>query len=179
MPECSVINYDTDLVTHGYINLTRLRIENDQLSLEKIYEKFHREFKYNLGSQDFCSMFEKIQIKSFSEAIAETVGSIMNRAFSSGRNLEPINLSKEICLVYNLPSLHLLKHTLIPELTDDICKKKQFLRTCGMTFPSYQAKLKFPNWSSSVGNFRVKEEEKCKLPVSFFKPVVLRPRLPG
>ena len=66
-------------------------------------------------------MFEKIKIKSFSEAIAETVGSIINRAFSSGRNLEPINLSKEICLVYNLPPLHLLKHTLIPELTDDIC----------------------------------------------------------
>ena len=106
------------------------------------------------------SFFQKIEIKSFSEAIAEGIGSVMKIATGKGRNLEPINFSKEIFLCFNLPPLHILKRTFIPELAREFSKKKQFFRKCANTFPSYQAKLKFINVSSSLGNFRKREEER-------------------
>ena len=68
---------------------------------------------------NFLELFEHIQIKSYSEAIAETVGSIMNIQLGSGRNLHPVNMNKEMFLRFNLAPLHVLKSSLIPEVVKD------------------------------------------------------------
>ena len=57
----------------------------------------------------FASLFQNIQIRSSSEVMAETVGSIMANHIGKGRYLNPHNFSKEICLEYNLgPQVSLL-----------------------------------------------------------------------
>ena len=53
----------------------------------------------------FAALFQNIQIRSSSEALAETVGSIMANRIVKGRYLNPHNFSKEICLEYNLGPL--------------------------------------------------------------------------
>ena len=50
----------------------------------------------------FAALFQNIQIRSSSEAMAETVGSIMANHIGNGRFLNPHIFSKEICLEYNL-----------------------------------------------------------------------------
>ena len=56
----------------------------------------------------FIELFEFLEIRSISEAVVETVGSIMNINNGTGRQLQPVNLSTEICLRFNLGPLHTL-----------------------------------------------------------------------
>ena len=51
----------------------------------------------------FVKLFQHTQVKSYSEAMCETVGSIMKIHGGQGRNLHPANFSKEIFLKFNLP----------------------------------------------------------------------------
>ena len=74
MPECSVIDYDTDLVTHGYINLTRLRIENDQLSLEKIYESFTVSVNIILVLKSFVACLRRLKLRAFQRLLQKLLG---------------------------------------------------------------------------------------------------------
>ena len=55
------------------------------------------------GSGFFIELFQFIMTKTFSEAIAETVGSIMKIHSGRSRNLHPTNFDKEIYIQYNLP----------------------------------------------------------------------------
>ena len=57
-------------------------------------------------------------MRTYSEALCETIGSLMLLAFSSGRGLHPPNLNKEICIRYNAPPLHILKEKFIPIVTN-------------------------------------------------------------
>ena len=57
-------------------------------------------------------------ITSCSEAICETVGSIMNQHAGKNRHLEPRYFSMEIYLRFNLGPLHLMK-ALIKEVLSD------------------------------------------------------------
>ena len=56
----------------------------------------------------FIKFFELVQIQSMSEAMVETVCSIMNINNGTGRQLQPVNFSVEICLRFNLGPLHKL-----------------------------------------------------------------------
>ena len=56
----------------------------------------------------FIEIFECIQVRSMSEAMAETVGSLMNINSGTGRQLQPVNFSVEIYLRFNLRPLHAL-----------------------------------------------------------------------
>ena len=49
-------------------------------------------------------------IRSFSEAVSETVGSIMNQHSARNRYLQPLHFSTEIYLRWNLGPLYLLKN---------------------------------------------------------------------
>ena len=111
-------------------------------------------------------MFQRVQLKTYSEAIAETVGSVMTLAQARFRNLEPVNFSKEIFLRFNLPPLHVLKLTFIPAIARKLMEYKEFHRRLEGT--RRQGKLKYINSSASVGNFRLKEEQHSRLPVNFF-----------
>lgn len=49
-------------------------------SLEKFYETFWHDFHHTEELEHFIEFFEFLQIKSYSEAICESVGSMMNMA---------------------------------------------------------------------------------------------------
>ena len=55
--------------------------------------------------ENFVGLFLHIQIKSYSEALCETVGSIMKMDHGRGRNIHPVNFNKEIYLRLNLHPL--------------------------------------------------------------------------
>ena len=55
--------------------------------------------------ENFVGLFLHIQIKSYSEALCETVGSIMKMDPGRGRNIHPVNFNMEIYLRLNLHPL--------------------------------------------------------------------------
>ena len=55
--------------------------------------------------ENFVGLFLHIQIKSYSEALCETVGSIMKMDHGRGRNINPVILNKEVYLRLNLHPL--------------------------------------------------------------------------
>ena len=67
--------------------------------------------------------------KSYSEAVCETVGSIMRIHGGKGRHLHTVNFSKQIYLNYNLPPLHTLTN-FIGDITNQIVniEKKRLSR---------------------------------------------------
>ena len=66
-------------------------------------------------AQDFIDMFLRIQVESFSEAVCDTIGSIMSTANKKGRNCYPVNFSEEVSLCHNLPPMHILARSFVTE----------------------------------------------------------------
>ena len=135
---------------------------------ERVYERFCRNFAIE-ETKVFRQLFEFVQLKTYSEAICETNGSIMNIVQGKCRNIHPINFSKEIFLRYNLPPLHILKKKIIPEIVNFLAgeKGKEFIRR-GDGFDQQKRKFTYQATSASLGNFRKNEETVSHLPVSMF-----------
>ena len=149
-----------------FIKFARDLIKNNGIDLERIWEKFYMKYKNVDMYENFVGLFQHVQIKSYSEALCETVGSIMKMHHGRGRNVHPVNFNKEIYLRFNLPPLHIMKESLISEavkvkLADE---KKSFIFQTAR-----QDKLKFGHLSSSVGNFRIREDASSHLPIDLFK----------
>ena len=112
--------------------------------------KYWLRFKDVEHTKCFRDFFEFSQSKSYSEALCESIGSIMNQATASGRNMHSENFSKEIFLRVNLPPLHKLYEGLIPDiLKDDIQNGKEFLRKADSNNRQLR-KLNFATTSSSI-----------------------------
>ena len=66
-----------DLYT-GYLRWVILskstREQNAVTTTEKLWEKFFKKYKEDERSVLFIAMFQRVQLKTYSEAIAETVG---------------------------------------------------------------------------------------------------------
>ena len=99
--------------------------ESADTSIEKVYSHYYQSVKTIPESQIFTEFFENIMIRTCSEAMVETVGSIMGIALAKGRNTHPVNFEKEIKLRFNLPPLHLLTEHFIPELVEEIIVLKE------------------------------------------------------
>ena len=123
-------------IDYGYLTYLKFshkesldKARNDKINSEFIYEKY---CKTNTQSEDlaFQQLYEYVNIRTYSEAICETIGSMMAISLSNGRNLSPFNLEKEICLKFNLPPLHILNETFVPEIAKEWRekggKKKEF-----------------------------------------------------
>jgi len=149
-------------------NLKAKRQKNDNLSLERFYVEFCDKFNCD-ETAVFRDLFEYVNVRTYSEALCETIGSLMLLAFSSGRGLHPPNLNKEICIRYNAPPLHILKEKLIPKVTRIWIEqeKKEFSRK-GEDDNRQNRKFKFKSVSASIGNQRLKEESNTMLPLSLF-----------
>ena len=95
-----------------------------------------------------------------SEAMAETVGSIMNINSGTGRQLQPINFSVEICLRFNLGPLHALAG-----LVKDVMEKhgKDYFRRAP------PRGIKVTNTSVAIAIYRKKEESCCHIPYNIFE----------
>ena len=117
--------FSSDTCLEGYLLFLRtsesqrrraVRDNKKEPSPEEMYEIFALSVTEH-GRDDvepFKDLFEFVQIKVYSEAICENVGSVMNIANGTCRNLHPVNFAKEIYLRVNLPPLHTLKLTFIP-----------------------------------------------------------------
>ena len=108
----------------------------------------------------FIELFECVQIRSMSEAMAETVGSIMNINSGTGRQLEPVNFSAEIYLRFNLGPLHRLTG-FIKEVA--LKHGKEFFRK------EIPRALNVKETSAAIRSFRQKEESKSHIPYNIFE----------
>jgi hypothetical protein len=133
--------------------------------IETIWIKYWNKYGHDPNVLPFIELFQFVQGKSFSEAICETVGSIMNIHKGRGRNLHPVNYAKELYLRFNLGPTHILAEHFIPEIVE--IKTEEENKSYFTKAPL--AKLKYDAWSSTIGNFRVNEVEKCHLPCDFFQ----------
>ena len=73
-------------------DLKAKRQKNDNLSLERFYVQFCDKFNCD-ETAVFRDLFEYVNVCIYSEALCETIGSLMLLAFSSGRGLHPPNLN--------------------------------------------------------------------------------------
>ena len=163
-------SYDTEKLAQGYCCFVEFRKSQPRdVNLETIYSGFIRKYGQLDITAEFRDMFERIQIKSCSEAVCETVGSIMKIAKGKGRNCLSVNFSKEIKLCYNLPPLHVLSKSFIPEIVKTLTSHKEFFRKGDKKSQSILSRLKSTSLSASLYNFREEEEKKSKLPVDLFK----------
>ena len=164
-----------DRIVEGFIEFARVASELSEESLEFKYQVFKEKCGTEAKSKVFCLLFEWIQLKSFSEAYAETVGSIMVVSTAKGKHVQRENLGKNICLNFNLPPLHILDESFVKELADDLVRKKElrFFRKLEVKRPSWVKKLKNSNLSSSIHNFREEKEKKnMRLPLKLFRAPV-------
>ena len=141
------------------------------LSLENIYKSFHKKIILIPEIDLFIQFFENLMIRTYSEAIAETAGSIMGIVAARGRNTHPVNFEKEIKLRFHQTPLHILTNTFIPKLTDHIVSNTEFFRK-GDKIAKVIKKLKFQTLSAFIGNMRERKVEKAHVPISFFKYTV-------
>ena len=84
------------------------------------FKKSAEEDNHAFCVRDFIKFFECVQVRSVSEAICETVGSVMSNKTGRGRVLDPINFDKEVFLEMNLGPIHLLE-----PLVDEVYIRRQ------------------------------------------------------
>ena len=115
----------------------------------------------------FVKLFQNIQIRTSSEAVAEMVGSIMKNHVGKNRHLKPDNFSKEIVLTVNLGPQHLLEG-----LVEEVClvRKKEYLykRNIKGRLATQASRLADPVLGASIKTFRKLEEQKSRFPVNFW-----------
>ena len=109
-------------------DLKAKRQRNDNLSLERFYVQFCDKFNCD-ETAVFRDLFEYVNLHTYSEALRETIGSLMQLAFSSGRGLNPPNFNKAICIRYNAPPPHKYsrKSLFLKLLESGLNKKKKNL----------------------------------------------------
>ena len=87
----------------------------------------------------------------------------MNMTTASGRNLFTDNIAREVFPSFNLPSSYSLMEKFISEMVlEEVKKKNKEYIDRGEGILRQTRKFKYPNLSSSIGNFSSQEHEKFK-----------------
>lgn len=145
----------------GYLQFLKERKNIMDQHLEVFYKKFSSKYSEDDMVLPFMQLFEVLQLKSFSEAVCENVGSLMD----SYRNLEPDNLNKEAYFRFNSPPLHILRQKVIKEIVEEklnVIDEHYYI--------SKNAKRNiFKETGSVVGHFREDLENNSHLPISIFE----------
>ena len=154
-----------EVVIKSYFEFLYLKRRHEEKRVEKIYQLFHDQDT----SDDhgiFVDLSEFINIKSYSEAYCESVGSLMNICVDKARNMAPANFSKEIIIAFNSAPMHILKKQFVPDVVAEWCKDgKQFKRKLDKTNQSYMLQYSV---SAALGNARKKAQENSHVPTEFF-----------
>ncbi|CAL4187776.1 unnamed protein product [Meganyctiphanes norvegica] len=137
------------------------------LPLENIYKSFHKKMSMVPEIALFIHFFGSLKIRTYSEAMAETAGSIMGIVAARGRNTHLVNFEKEIKLRFHQTPLHILTNTFIPKLTDHIVSNTEFFRKVDKLAKELK-KLKFQTLSVSMGKLKEIKVEKVHVPISLF-----------
>ena len=167
-------SYDLEAVTEGFLLFMHFkkkcyrRQSAGPVVLEDLYKSFEERTRDMDICESFKDMFERIQIKTFSEAVCETIGSVMSIAKGKGRNCDPVKFSEEVTLSYNLPPLHILAQSFIPEIVSVLSATKDYFRKGNERSASIINRLVSSSLSASIFNFRKGEEERSKLPSDIF-----------
>ena len=104
-------------------------------------------------------------IRVTSEAVCETLGSMMNQHGGKNRHLSPTYFSMELVLRFNLGPLHLL-NPFIDEILESFGEKFSFIRDESDPEKCSSGDLKV---SAAVNTFREQEEkQKSKFPSEFW-----------
>ena len=110
----------------------------------------------------FINLFENVQIRSMSEAICETVGSMMVTHGGKGRYLQPLNFSMEMYVRFNLGPLHLLSG-LCKEIVKE--RHKYYIRKEDI-LKRYD---RISSNSAAIESYRKNQEEKAHLPTALWE----------
>ena len=142
-------------ITDGYLGyLTYKAKYEDDEKIEIIYQRYSKLYGKD-EDKAFQMVYEFVNIRTYSEAICETIGSMMAISVSNGRNLQPINLRKEVFLRFNLPPMHHLE-----KLTSELAKQWRVNKTNMYRKGKKRSGLKLNEISSTIENYQKRKEEK-------------------
>ena len=131
--------------------------------VQKIYEKW---VKSSDGQySEFKDLYEICMIRSMSEAMAETVGSMMNQHCGRGRHLMPAYFSMELVLRFNLGPLHLMDKMIKDILKCESDKGKEYIRRVTRVDKLVTKDTKL---SAAMNTFRKKAEDSSRFPTVFW-----------
>ena len=160
--------YPGFLSWNNYWNETFNR-ENIGLNLDplKNVHKYYEDWamKGNERNLPFQKLWENLMVRSTSEAICETIGSIMVQHGAKNRNLQPKNFNTEMYLRFNLPPLHHSDGLVNEVLAFD--SNKTYVRKGSRLSKIVSQDV---NKSAAIGTFEKKSETKAYLPESFWNP---------
>ena len=122
---------DVQVIFQGYLSFLQykslhMHTSTSQSSHQKSLEQLHFDF-YKSDSNcnpQFVNLFEFINIKSYSEAYCESVGSLMNIMVNKGRVLAAGNFSRELIFAFNSPPIHILSQSFIREIAEYIINEQ-------------------------------------------------------
>ena len=115
----------------------------------------------------FSKLFQNLQIRSVSEAMAETVGSIMVNHTGKSRHLSPYYFDMELFLKFNMGPQHMLEN-IVEEVF--VSKEKEYRYkhdSKGKLVTSFASSDGDHLMGSAIKMFRSNEESKSKLPLEF------------
>ena len=131
--------------------------------VHKIYEK------WVLSSDgkfpEFKELYEICMIRSMSEAMAETVGSMMNQHCGKGRHLQPVFFSMELVLRFNLGPMHLMDNLIKEVLACEYQQNKEYVRKTTRVEKLVTKDIKL---SAAINTFRNKAQEDSRFPSKFW-----------
>ena len=168
LPPAQREQFDTHSCHEGFIDWNehwkKFALTYDQdLPIRNVHLAYQNWTKRSVGKfVEFKELFENCMIRSTSEAVCETVGSLMKIHAGRNRHLQPLYYSMEIVLRWNIAPLHLLRN-----LVNDVYnrEKKEYIRRTKKTnkiVTGIVAK------SASTGTFEEKSEAKSHFPASFW-----------
>ena len=135
----------------------------DPLSNVHIYYQNWVKESNSEDNLEFQKLWEIVMIRSTSEAICETVGSMMNQHGGKNRHLEPEYFNMEMVLRVNLGPLHLLDNLVDEVMATD--PGKSYVRKGGVIS---KISSKDFNKSAALATFEGKNEKKSRFPLSFW-----------
>ena len=135
----------------------------DPLTNVHIYYKNWVKETKSENNLEFQKLFENVMIRSSSEAICETVGSMMNQHGGKNRHLEPQYFNMEMVLRVNLGPLHLMDNLINEVIAND--PGKSYVRKGSVLSRVVSKDL---NKSAAIATFERKNEKKSRFPHSFW-----------
>ena len=162
---------DIDSIVEGYSTyLTLLKQVKSSTETSVSSESAYKRYIVITDSEEsksFQNLYEFVNIRTYSKAIWETIGSMMSIAVSNGHNLSTFNLDKELYIRFNVPPLLKLQDFVkfIAKSCREIGDKEFYIKN---------RRLNLTNLSCSLANFRSKQEELSH----FLEKKVIDPTLP-
>lgn len=164
--------FEEGVLLDGYCTYQEMFRElEDDFELHQIYQQWHKKYiqieRPMETSIVFSNLFECVQVRSTSEAICETIGSVMNNHSGKGRYLRPVNFNKEIFLEFNLGPTY---------LSENLVKEVYKLRKKDYVFKEWsdsrlvsRNQLTDERFGAAIRTFRKIQLDKSRFPVIFWE----------